>query len=90
MTIENRAVVYTFSKLNKECEFVEAELLNYIEMLKGKGLDFTYSRCDFEDFITWYDSKLALRSSVSSYKCQEIINIVFSYSIDKSHEFLPY
>lgn len=90
MNIERRAVTYKFSKLSKECEFIEAELLNYIEMLKNKGLNFTYSRCDFEDFLTWYDAQRALRAGVNTYKCQEIINVTFDFSIDKSNEFLPY
>lgn len=87
MNIEERAIIQKFVKINKECEYVEAELLNYIDMLKDEGVSFDYTRGSFEDFLIWYSNQKALIAVVNTFKCQEIINLVFDYSIDKSDEY---
>lgn len=87
MNMEERAITCKFSKVIDECEYIKHELLSYIDMLKDKGVDFKYTRSDFEDFLIWYSKQQALVSIVKPFKCQEIINLVFDYSIDKSDEY---
>ena len=87
MDMEERAIVCKFSNVSEECKYVENELLNYIDMLKEKGVCFDYTCSSFEDFLLWYSKQKPLISVVGAFKCQEIINLVFDYSIDRSNEY---
>lgn len=87
MNREQRAVTCKFAKVVEECKYIESELLIYIDILKNKGLTFDYTRSDFEDFLLWYSKQKALISTVSPFKCQDIVNLIFDYSIDKSDEY---
>lgn len=87
MSTEQRAINCKFLKVIEECKYIESELLVYIDMLKDKGIAFDYTRNDFEDFILWYSKQRILVSTVNPFKCQEIINLIFDYSIDKLGEY---
>lgn len=87
MSIEERAIAHKFLNVNEECKYIETELFNYIDKLKEEGVYFDYTCSSFEGFLLWYSKQKALVSVVGAYKCQEIINLVFDYSIDKSDEY---